>query len=215
MRKKKKTKKFFVRRMMAVLVLVFLIFGIRNGMYAWKQKCQMKKVRLVWNQEAVQLLNPMYIEDTVLYLSEEDVKAIFDDTIYYNKGDEELITTYYKHVAVLQLNENAMLLNDVSLPMKGLLKEMEAKLYLPISDLETVYDMEMEYHQTTNLVTMDSKNKAKKRAMLLKNVKIKEDKLPFAITVEKGKRGDEVYCLEESGRYQKVRTSSRKSWLGC
>lgn len=207
---KKKSKKFLFRRIVAVLFIILLIFGIRKvGYYFWCNN-QKREVRILLNHEMVSLINHVYVKDSILYVSQEDIKKMFDETIDYDSEDEKLITTCNKHIAVLDLNENYMLLNDVSFPMKGKLQEINAKLYLPLSDLETVYDIEVTYSEKTNIAMIDSTNKAKKQVMALKNAKIKASKLPFAITIEKVKRGDKLESLEQNGKYQKVRTSLRK-----
>lgn len=213
MKKKKKFNKFLIRRILAILVIILLILGIRNGIYHLQNKSQTKQIRLLFNNELIKLSNHIYVENSILYLSEEDVKNIFDDTIYYNKGDQELITTYNKHVAVLHLNENQMIVNDSVVGIYGTLKEKDSKIYLPITDLGIVYDIEMEYAENNQLLIMDSTTKVKKKAMVLNDTKVKSSKLPFALNVEKIHRGDEVSIIEESGKSQKVRTISRKNWL--
>ncbi len=210
MKKKKKINRFLLRRIIAIVAVLLIILAFRRFCYwIWSQQ-EIKQTRLLLDNEMIGLSNPIMIEDSVVYVSEEDVKTIFDDTIYYNRGDKELITTYNKHVAVLHLNETQMIVNDSIVQMQGNLKEIDSKVYLPISDLGIVYDLEIEYATTTNLVIANSITKAKKQAMLLKNSHIKKSKWPFALTIETLKRGDFVFVLEENGRYQKVRTSLGK-----
>lgn len=205
--KKKKSKKFLIRRFLAVVVVVSLFLAIRKGSYIISERKQSKQVRLLFNHEIRQLEKPIYIENSVTYFSEEDVKQLWDETIYYNVGDQELITTSNKQVAVLHLNQNQMMVNDVASQMQGQLKEIEGQIYLPISDLGMVYDSEIEYIEATNLVIVNATTKAKKQAMVLKGTKIKASKIPFSLTKEKVKRGDTLVIIEESGRFQKVRTS--------
>lgn len=205
--KKKKSKKFLIRRFLAVVAVVSLFLAIRKGSYIISERKQSKQVRLLFNHEIRQLEKPIYIENSVTYFSEEDVKQLWDETIYYNVGDQELITTSNKQVAVLHLNQNQMMVNDVASQMQGQLKEIEGQIYLPISDLGMVYDSEIEYIEATNLVIVNATTKAKKQAMVLKDTKIKASKIPFSLTKEKVKRGDTLVIIEESGRFQKVRTS--------
>ncbi len=204
--RRKKSKKFLVRRMVAILVLLILLLMGRNLICHFWDKNQQKQTRLLYNNEWVQLTNAAKIENEMVYLSEEDVKKIFDDTIYYNVGDKELITTHNKHVAVLHLNQSQMMVNDSNLAMQGTLKEIEGKIYLPMNDLGIVYDVETEYAQSTNRVMMDSTLKAKSRAMILKNTSVKTGKGLLARTIQKVGMGDFVDVFENVGRYLKVRT---------
>lgn len=211
--KKKQLKKFHIRRIVAVLVIIGLILGIRNLVYHSWYKSQSKEVRLLLDNELVKDLSPIYRQDSGIYISKEDIQKIFDDTIYYNVGDEELITTYNKHVAVLHLNDGTMMLNDAIVSMQGKLQEIDSKIYLPISDLGIVYDVEVEYAEATNRVILNSTTKAKKQAMVLKDTKIKSSQFPFAVTIEKVKRGDNLFILQENAHSSKVRTASRKYWI--
>lgn len=207
--KKRKNKKFLVRKIVALVLLVMILLVGKKVIYQFSSQKEKKQTRLLFNNSFVNLSSELYIEDAVIYLSEEDVKNIFDDAIYYNMGDKELITTYNKHVAVMHLNQTEMLVNDSKISIEGSLKEIDQQIYLPITDLEIVYDIEIEYASDTNVVIMDSTTKAKKQVLVLGNVKVKQSKNPFSITIEKGKKGDYLYVLEEQGRYLKVRTESR------
>lgn len=206
--RRKKSKKFLVRRVVAILLLLILILIIRNVISDFWNQNQLKQIRLLYNSEVIQLTNVLQIENEVVYISEEDVKKIFDDTIYYNVGDKELITTHNKHVAVLHLDEMQMIVNDSNLEMQGKLKEIDGKIYLPVSDLGIVYDIEVEYAKDTNMVIMDSTLKTKSRVMVLKDTKVKTGKWLFTRTLEKVKVGDFLYVLEDLGRYLKVRTNT-------
>lgn len=206
MRKKRKNK-FLIRRIVALLGLIILVLVIKNSFYQLSIKRQQKQIRLLFDNAFIELTNKIYVEDSVIYISEEDIKNIFDDTIYYNVGDKELITTHNKHVAVLHLEESQMMVNDAQFALQGKLKEFDAKIYLPISDLELVYDIETQYIPETNLAIFDSTTKSKKQAIALSNSNITLHKNPFSVAVEKAKRGDTLFIIEENGNNKKVRTA--------
>ncbi len=206
--RKKKSKKFLIRRILAIFILLILVVISGELVQDLSNKNQQKQTRLLYNNELVSLIHPIQQEDGVIYLSEEDVKTIFDDTIYYNVGDKELITTFNKHVAVLHLEETQMLVNDSNIQMQGKLKEFDSQIYLPLTDLEIVYDIETEYAKNTNMVIMDSTAKAKSRVMTMKKTKVKARKGPFAKTLETVKPGEYLYVIAEEGNLQKVRTTA-------
>lgn len=208
--KKKKSKKFLVRRIIAVFIGMILILITRNLIYHFSVQNQRKQLRLLFHDEIINLTSNIYVKDSIIYIAEEDIKNIFDDTIYYNVGDQELITTYNKHVAVLHLGQSHMLVNDTDVAMQGTLQQIDSKIYLPISDLEIVYDIEIEYAEPTKLVIMESTTKAKKQVTALNDAKITNSKNPFSVTVEQVKRGDCLIVLEERGKSKRVRTALRK-----
>ena len=95
-------------------------------------------------------------DENKIYFSKEDIKDIFDANIYYNEAEKELITTYNKHVALLKVDENYMMVNDSHIDLNAKLIEMNNKVYLPINDLAIVYDIEIEYSKDNNRIIIDS-----------------------------------------------------------
>ena len=186
--KKKKPKKLQIRKVLAIIFLIIIILFSRNIIYHFFAKEKVKQIRLLYNNEEIGLEDEIYLEDDVIYLSKEEIKKIFDDTIYYNKGDQELITTYNKHVAVLHLDEDKMILNDAEVKMNGTLEEKDGKIYLPLSEMKIVYDLEIEYAKENNIVCLDSINKEKSQALLIKNTKLKQSPNCFSRTIEKIKK---------------------------
>ena len=204
-------KKLKIGRIVLVIVVFIVIIVLNNFICnILANQTKTDKTRLLFNNEFVSLENDIVIEDSIIYISEEDIKNIFDKTIYYNVGDKELITTYNKHVAVLHLDNNKLLVNDSEMIIEGELNEKNNNIYLPISDMEFVYDIEIDYSENNNLVIIDSTTKAKKKAMVLKNTKLKSGRTIFSTGIEKLKMGDTVYVISDKGRYKKVRTISGK-----
>lgn len=207
--KKKKVKKLHIGRLVVIFaILIAIVFGTLKLSHNLSSEKELEKTRLLFNNNFINLSSDIHIEDSVIYISEEDIKNIFDDTIYYNVGDQELITTYNKHVAVMHLNKDQMIINDSVTQTEGQLKEINSQIYLPINDLQIVYDIEAEYAEATNMVILDSTTKSKKQVMALKDTKIKKAKNLFSSTVEKVKTGDYLFVIEDDGKYQKVRTAS-------
>ena len=208
MKKQKESKLLKSRVAIVLVILVLIIIAIKNAIYGVILKNQIENTRLLLNNEIISLKDEIYIDDDKIYISEDDIQVIFDPTIYYNVGDKELITTYNKHVAVLHLDEKEMQVNDISVPMESALKEVDSKIYLPIKELENVYDMEVYYSKDSNILIMNSTTKAKNRVMALDDMKVKATRLPFSATIEKISRGDYLYVVEQKKRFQKVRTEN-------
>lgn len=206
--KKTKTKTLRIERIILILVAIFILLSFRNLVYHFAKERQSKQTRFLWNNDWIEMSDNIYVENSVIYVSKEDVKNILDPTIYYNVGDQELITTYNKHVGVLHLDKKEMWVNDSMIQMQGQLKKIDSKIYLPISDLEIVYDVEIQYAESTNRVIMDSTTQRKSQVIALKDTKIKQSKLPFSIPIEKVSRGDIFVVLESTKGWKKVRTNT-------
>lgn len=208
MKKNKKLNKYFLRRIFAIAIVIILIIGIGSIIKKIKERNRYKELTILLNNEFIKTINEVIIDDNKnIYFSKDDIQSIFDETIYYNEAEKELITTFNKHIALLKVDENYMLVNDSNIELKGTLQEINGKIYLPITDLEIVYDIEIEYSEKSNRIIIDSISNKKIQAIINKNVKVKTKKGLFSKKIEKINAGEKVIVLDTSGRYKKIRTS--------
>ena len=204
--KKRKLNKLAIRRCIIVF-LVIIIFLILISTIINKNKNKYKELTILLNNELLETTKEVIIEDNNIFFSKEDIKTIFDDTIYYNEAEKELITTYNTHVALLKVDEQYALINDQNVELKGKLKEINDIIYLPLTDLESVYDIDLEFSKESNRIIMDSIQKKKVEATVLKRANLENKKGLFSKKIEKLIIGDKVTVLEEDGKYKKIRTA--------
>ncbi len=204
-KKKKKLNMFKVR--CSILIAILLIFIIILIFSLSKRNVQ-KELTILLNNELIETINQVIVdEEKNIYFSKDDIQKLFDETIYFNEAEKELITTYSTHVALLKIGEEYALMDDENVELKGKFKEEKGLIYIPITDLAKVYDLEIEYAENNNRIIMDSTLKEKKVATIIKRGNVNEKKGFF-----NGKKlesliiGDKVVILEESGNYTKVRT---------
>ena len=204
--KKRKLNKLAIRRCIIVF-LIIIIFLILISTIINKNKNKYKELTILLNNELLETTKEVIIEDNNIFFSKEDIKTIFDDTIYYNEAEKELITTYNTHVALLKVDEQYALINDQNVGLKGKLKEINDTIYLPLTDLESVYDIDLEFSKESNRIIMDSTQKKKVEATVLKRANLENKKGLFSKKIEKLIIGDKVTVLEEDGKYKKIRTT--------
>lgn len=204
--KKRKLNKLAIRRCIIVF-LVIIIFLILISTIINKNKNKYKELTILLNNELLETTKEVIIEDNNIFFSKEDIKTIFDDTIYYNEAEKELITTYNTHVALLKVDEQYALINDQNVELKGKLKEINDTIYLPLTDLESVYDIDLEFSKESNRIIIDSTQKKKVEATVLKRANLENKKGLFSKKIEKLIIGDKVTVLEEDGKYKKIRTA--------
>lgn len=204
-KKKKKLNMFRVKCSILLIILLILIVVL---IFSLARKNGEKKLTILLNNEFIETINKVIIDDDKnIYFSKEDIQKIFDETIYFNEAEKELITTYNTHVALLKVGETYAIIDDENVELKGELKEDKALVYIPITDLVKVYDIELEYAENNNRIIMDSLLKEKKEATVLKKGKVTEKKGFFnGKNLENLIIRDKVVILEESGKYTKVRT---------
>jgi len=173
------------------------------------KKNKEKELTILINNEFVETIHKVIIDEGEnIYFSKEDIQKIFDETIYYNEAEKELITTYNTHVALLKINEEYAVIDDENIKLNGNLQEIDKRIYLPIKDLQKVYDIELEYTKENNRIIIDSLLKEKREGYISKKTKLHEKKGFFdGKTLENLIIGEKIFILEDNGKYRKIRTS--------
>ena len=125
-KKFKNTRLFKILRIVLVLVIILVIWNVVKIL----TRKTPDKVSLIIGDEKIALKHDIIIDKyNNIFMSIDDVKNIYDENIYFNNN--MLITTYNKHIAVLEINKTTMKVNDVVLETKGTLKEINGTIYLP------------------------------------------------------------------------------------
>lgn len=206
-KQKRKLNKLKVRRCLivltAILILIISIICIKIN----KEKNRYKELTILLNNEFIELINKPIIDDNKnIFFSKEDIQKLFDDTIYYNEAEKELITTHNAHIALLKIDEDYAEINDETIELKGKMHEKDKKIYIPLTDLANVYDLDIVYSQKSNRIIMDSILNSKVEATVLKKTKVENKKGIFGKKIDKLIIGEVVTVLENDGKYTKIRT---------
>lgn len=185
-----------------ILIIIFVIYFIKS------KENQYKDLTILLNNNFINTENTVIIDDNKnIYFSKDDIQKIFDESIYYNQAEKELITTYNTHVALLKMDEEYASIDDENIKLNGYLQEINDKVYLPIKDLAKAYDIEVNYVEKSNRIIIDSTLEEKIEAKLIKKSKVTEKKGFFnGKTLEKLIIGDKVIILESDGKYKKIKT---------
>ncbi len=204
--KKNKLNKIKIRRLLIITVFILLLI-ISILIKFYKKNNKYKDLTILYNNELIELQKEIIIDDKEnIFFSKDDVQALFDNTIYYNEAEKELITTYNKHVALLKIDEENAIINDENIQLNGILQEIDKQIYLPIKDLQVVYDIDVEYCKKTNRIIIDSTLSKKIESIVSKKTKVKSKKGLFGSKIEKLIIGDKVVILADEGKYKKIRT---------
>ena len=83
-------------------------------------------------------------------------------------------------------------------------------VYLPISELKDVYDIEINNIESTKVLVIDSLSKEQKKAVLNSNQSVKSSKKFIAKTVDRVKKGECVIVISNENGYAKIRTEDGK-----
>lgn len=207
-RRKKKTKNKKIRLIILVIILLAVLLTIMRNQ---EKEMSDKTVLIISNQDVTNdLENDILIQDETIYISFEDIKKYIDTNIY-QENDNLIITTSDKKVAKLEIDKNKIIINGSNVSIDGYpFKSEEGKIYLPISEMKNVYDIELNYNKETKIITIDYYSKELIKAYSKKNISVKTDKSKFSKTIEKIKKGNWLIYISEEKGWAKVRTKNGK-----
>lgn len=145
----------------------------------------------------------------VVYASKDDIANFFDGQIYYDKENEQVITTSDTKVAVLSLKDKIMKVNGAERKLLGTVLRKDGTLYIPISELNGVYNVEVT-NINNSVITIDSLDRELIKADASKKISIKSTKKFIAKTVDKLGAGEKVIIISEKDGWTRVRTANGK-----
>lgn len=169
-------------------------------------------VNLIINEEnrTEYLAHDIYVnENETVYMSEEDVKNIFDSTIYYDEKYNQIITTSDTKVANIAINEKKMTVNNSNVSMLDSIIRIDNNIYLPISDMSIVYNIKISYIKDTNRVVIDKLDTGMIRATAVENTDIKFKPRGLSKNIGTLKQGESVNCFYTTSKgWRQIRTAN-------
>lgn len=208
----KKSNKILKKVLITVAILVIIagiVFVISN--YIKNKEKNITNLVINNNNITSKLKKSIIIDDDVIYLSKQDIQNFFDKYIYEDKENNQIITTSDKKTATIQYDQKTIEINGSKKQITATIKKVDDTIYLPISEMHDVYDIEINYIKDSNVITMDSLDREQKKAYTSKNVSIKAKSSNFSKTVDKVKKGNWLFYIstDEKG-WAKVRTTKGK-----
>ena len=199
-------KKFIPRVGLIVLIFMIIIIGINNSS---KKEVPVIKPKLIVDAIDVteSLSHNIYIDkNNVLYMSIDDIKNIFDKNLYLEEDTGKVITTSGTKTAAIDINNNTMEVNSASLLLGNGIIKIEDIIYIPLSEITNIYNIEVKASENTAVVL--SLYKALTTVSANKNISLKEDTGLFSKTLQEIKNGQELIFIEnaENNSWYKVLT---------
>lgn len=206
-KKKKKIIRIFIT--IVIIIAIAIIGMIANEFIILDNN---KTTNLIINNKNItaNLKNDILIEDNTIYLSKDDIANFFDKYIYEDKDTKQIITTYEKKSAAIGFDKNVITINGSQQKIYAHAIERDNKIYLPISEMKDVYNVEIENIEKTKVITMDSLEKEQKKAIVNSDVSVKSTTDFIAKTTDRIKKGDTVVLVSSKDGYSKVRTENGK-----
>lgn len=202
----------FMRNVIVGVIALLIAAFIINIAPGYKRDKYKDVVNLIIDEHNVteDLKNMLYInENKTVYMSEEDVKELFDENIYYDQQYNQIITTSYTKVANIEIEEKQMNVNDSKVNMLDAIIKINDKIYLPISDMELVYNIKIKYIEETNRVVIENLNRGLIKATVTDNASIKFKQRSLSKDVGEVVKGEQVSCYYTTSRgWRQIRTEN-------
>lgn len=202
----------FMRNVIVGVIALLIAAFIINIAPGYKRDKYKDVVNLIIDEHNVteDLKNMLYInENKTVYMSEEDVRELFDENIYYDQQYNQIITTSYTKVANIEIEEKQMNVNDSKVNMLDAIIKINDKIYLPISDMELVYNIKIKYIEETNRVVIENLNRGLIKATVTDNASIKFKQRLLSKDVGEVVKGEQVSCYYTTSRgWRQIRTEN-------
>ena len=218
-RAQEKVKEKFLYKIIVVAILVWLAFLILKYAPNYVNTDITNKANLVINNSNVtgDLKKDVIVENGVIYVSMEDIENFFDPYIYYDEKYNQIITTSENQVTSMVIGENTMVNNGTNVQTSSTVIERDDTYYIPFSSFKDTYNVEISYIESTNTITVDSKDRKYVLADSAKNSNVKAYPTTFSRTVDKIEEKETVTIVQtEEGKnnvidgWVEVRTDTGK-----
>ena len=205
----KKHNKGFNKLALIIMFIIILIIIIKIGENVKISKYPDIQIIIDNNNITKELNNAVLLKDDKIYMSFDDIKKVLDETIYQEENTNLIITSSDLKVATLSFdNQETITINGSIQESKNPVINENEKIYINISDLESVYNYRLNYIDTTNIVTIDNLNTKCVKANVKKNVKVKQENKIFSKKIEKILKDEEVIYIDEEKGMAKIRTKN-------
>ena len=218
-REAEKVKSKIFSKIIVVAIFLGLVFFVLKATPNYVNTEISDKTNLVINNTNVTdvLKNDVIIENGIIYISEDDIQNFFDSHIYYDEKYNQVITTYQSQIASIVVGENAMTNNGKKVNISGTVIERGDVRYIPFSSLKNIYNVEINYINSSDTITVDSIDEKYVTANSTEENVIKSDPTYFSRTVDTLDADEEVIIVqdddnqnEQIGDWVEVRTDAGK-----
>ena len=196
-----------------LFVLIFILIKAENFI---KEKTY-DNISLIINNTNVtgRLKHEIKIQDGTIYVSMDDMENFFDKYIYIEDETNEIITTYEDKIASIGFEANKLTLNGSTKKINAHAIKEEDIIYMPISEMADVYNIEISNIEKTKVITADSLDREQIKAEVKTKISVKEKREIFSKTVDKIEKGETVIVVKNDGEiskkgYTKIRTQNGK-----
>lgn len=216
-KREEKVKSKIISKLIVVAIFLGMIFLVLKFAPNYVNTDITDKTNLIINNSNVtsDLKKDVIIQDGIMYIAKEDIANFFDPYIYYDEKYNQIITTSDNQVASMVIGENLLTNNGSTVEVKGTILQKDDTYYIPFSSFKDVYNVEINYIESSNTITVDSKDRRYVVADSTKENEVKAYPTIFSRNVDKLENQETVTVVqnkenknEEVNGWTKIRTEN-------
>jgi len=201
----------------SVALLIMLSICISIYIYFFSPNNQMieafdeDNINLVIEDKLIEDANVKIQNDNIL-IRFEIVKQYFDKNIFWEENSKTVTVTTENKLIRMKADKTDASMNNKPIKLETPVIQENSAVFIPISFLSDLYDIDINYIKDTNVVIIDHRNKSKQFAEPLKEeVVIRRGmsiKQPILKRIDKANADTrKMRAFEESEKWYKVRSS--------
>lgn len=199
-----------INRIKVALVLIVIIVAILFDINRFGVSKEKEYSRLVIFGDNISSSNTAFYEDDTIYLAFDTIQKFIDEDIFYDKVANKVIITTSDNVLKFKFDDKKVSKNLEYVDFKNPMKLVSKEAYIPLSELKDIYDLDMEYNESTNTITIDKKNNDMAKIKYNK-VKVYSDISTKSKIIDVLNMNDELISYTKNlshARWSKVKTNS-------
>jgi len=219
----------FIRNILIGTISLIIVACIINYAPGYERDKYEEVLNLIIGDKNVteSLKYPIYTDDNdIVYIAKDDVLNLFDRNIYYDETYKQLITTSNTKVANMELGSKKIQINGSEISTLGVVLEKDGILYVPISELELVYNISVNHPENSNKIIIDKLNEGMIVADVAEDTSLKYKSRNLSKTVVTVEKGEKVNCFYTTSKgWRVIRTSEgelrickskcTRKWIYC
>lgn len=194
-------KNSLISKIFIVLVLLLIVLNVLRYAAYFKIDNDDSMDVSIQNLVDVELNHDVYVdENEIVYLSEDDVRQFLDQELYYEKNDSNMrryISISQNKILEITEGQNHMFVNGTREKIRGSVIDRDGVYYFPISELENVYNIEVDYLKDKNRLDIEKLSDAKVVAVVNKSIDLKYKMTSISKNVVKLSQGDSVTIVQD------------------
>ena len=197
-KREEKIKSKIFSKLIVVAIFLGLVFFVLKVAPNYINEEISDKANLVINNSNVtkSLKKDLIIENGIIYVAKEDIYNFFDPYIYYDEKYNQIITTANNQITSIVIGKNTITTNGTEIKISGTVIERNNTYYIPFSSLKDTYNVEINYIESSNTVTVDSLDRRYVIADSIKDNKVRSYPTIFSRSIDEIEKGETVTVVQ-------------------